>query len=296
MRILHLDTGRELRGGQYQVFFLMQGLADRGHECLLLSPAGSPLARKAAEAGFSVRTPGWATLWREARSHDIVHTHTGRAHAIAAMSGAKNLVVARRVAFPIRSGWASRWKYRRGERFIAVSSYVAGKLEQAGVSASQVRVVYDGTPVLNPAQGAKILAPATDDPKKGSALLRSAAQRAGIPVCFSSNLAVDLAEARLFVYLTEEEGLGSAVLLAMSAGVPVIASRVGGLPEIVEDGVTGVLVNNEESEVAGAIRQLSGDPAAAARMGQAARSSVEERFTLDQMVDGTLAVYREVLS
>ena len=45
----------------------------------------------------------------------------------------------------------------------------------------------------------------------------------------------------MFVYITESEGLGSAVLLAMAAGTPVIASRVGGLPEAIEDGVNGLL-------------------------------------------------------
>ncbi|MCP5115319.1 MAG: glycosyltransferase family 4 protein [bacterium] len=234
------------------------------------------------------------TLRSAARTYDVVHTHTGRAHAFAAVAGARPLVVARRVAFPVRDGWASRWKYRRGDRYIAVSRYVARKLEDAGVQGDRIGVVYDGVPVLRPAEGAKILAPASDDPRKGTALVERASKRAGFAVKFSANLPVDLAEAGIFVYLTEEEGLGSAVLLAMSAGVPVVASRVGGLPEIVEDPVTGVLVENNELEVAAAIQRLLNDPEAAAQMGRTARERVQQRFTLRHMAEQTLAVYDNV--
>ena len=58
----------------------------------------------------------------------------------------------------------------------------------------------------------------------------------------SQHLEADLRDAAMLVYLTASEGLGSGALLAMSAGVPVIASRVGGLPEIVRHRETGLLV------------------------------------------------------
>ena len=61
----------------------------------------------------------------------------------------------------------------------------------------------------------------------------------------------------LFLYITHSEGLGSAVLLAMAAGVPVIASNVGGLPEIVEHERTGLLTENTAQAIANAIRRLT---------------------------------------
>lgn len=92
------------------------------------------------------------------------------------------------------------------------------------------------------------------------------------------------------------EGLGVAVLEAMAAGVPVIACNAGGLPEMVLDRQTGLLV--EPGDVAGletAIRRLLESPAQAARYAEAARIKVLEDFSLETMVDRTLAIYKRLL-
>jgi len=95
----------------------------------------------------------------------------------------------------------------------------------------------------------------------------------------------------MFVYITESEGLGSAILLAMSAGVPVIASNVGGIPEIVEHERTGLLIENSPEAIASAVRRLHGDRALAQSLAAEARRTVEQRFSVDRMVADTLAVY-----
>src|SRR5262249_35171513 len=96
------------------------------------------------------------------------------------------------------------------------------------------------------------------------------------------------------VYLTRSEGLGSGILLGMAYGVPVIASRVGGIPEMIEDGVNGILVENDARAVAAAIaRACSGIGPA---LGRAARATVAARFTEDHMVDATIAAYERVLA
>ena len=82
----------------------------------------------------------------------------------------------------------------------------------------------------------------------------------------------------------------------MSAAVPTIASRTGGLPEIVRHGETGLLVENRAPAIAAAMRSLVDDPAAALRMGAAGRRRVEEGFTVEAMVRRTMEVYRQVLS
>jgi glycosyltransferase involved in cell wall biosynthesis len=127
---------------------------------------------------------------------------------------------------------------------------------------------------------------------KGSDLVA----RAGLEVHRSSDLASDLTDAGVFVYVTRQEGLGSAVLMAMAAGVPVVASRVGGLPEIVEDGVTGLLVDNAPEAIAAAVIRLLEDRALAAGLAEGARRQVEQRFTASAMASNTLAVYERVLS
>jgi glycosyltransferase involved in cell wall biosynthesis len=118
---------------------------------------------------------------------------------------------------------------------------------------------------------------------------------ASVPIRFSTDLEHDLRSARLFLYLTRSEGLGSAALLAMSAAVPVIASRVGGLPEIIDHGRNGVLVPNDATVVAAAMRRLIDDAALAQRLGQEGRRTVEERFTIPRMAEATVEVYRRVL-
>jgi glycosyltransferase involved in cell wall biosynthesis len=82
------------------------------------------------------------------------------------------------------------------------------------------------------------------------------------------------------VLASHEEGLPNALLEAMAAGLPVIATSVGGVPEIVTDGVTGTIVRpHAPVELAAAITRLVGDPALRARMGAAGRRTAE-RFSL----------------
>jgi len=80
----------------------------------------------------------------------------------------------------------------------------------------------------------------------------------------------------------------------LAAGVPVVASKVGGLPEAVEHERTGLLVDDDD--FAPAIRRLLDHPEEAAEMGRRGRERVERNFTIDIMVEKTLAAYREVLA
>ncbi len=119
-----------------------------------------------------------------------------------------------------------------------------------------------------------------DDPGKGKKLIEHAAALAGVAIYFSKNLPQDLPQAALFVYITDLEGLGSAALLAMAYGVPVVASRVGGLPEIVVDGVTGLLTSNEPEAIAKTIRKILSDRALASQLAARARARVRKSFPL----------------
>ena len=159
---------------------------------------------------------------------DVVHAHDARSHTLAALLVAKPLVVSRRVAFPIKRSPVSRWKYKKPARFLAVSEFVATQLKCAGIPTEKIDVVYDA--VLpselmgewNPLYPA--IALATADPGKGRDLVEQAARHAGIDVLFSDDLLRDLRKASMFVYISRSEGLGSAALLAMQLGIPVIAS------------------------------------------------------------------------
>jgi glycosyltransferase involved in cell wall biosynthesis len=294
VRILHIDTGKELRGGQRQVLLLMRALRERGHECELLARQQSPLWKAAKDLEFPVAPASLWNVWRHSSDVNIVHAHDARSHTLAAVASRRRFVVSRRVAFPVKRGAFSRWKYGRPVRYLAVSRFVARELATAGVPKHKIEVVYDGveqTVAPGPRGEFRIVALDSADPLKGRSLVEKGARIAGVPVQFSDDLARDLPSASVFVYATQSEGLGSAALFAMSLEIPVIASRVGGLPEIVEHGETGLLVENDPECFAAAMRQLRDDPETCHAMGRKARLRIERDFTADRMVERTLAAY-----
>lgn len=291
MRILHLDSGSEMRGGQWQALRLHRGLVDLGHESLLLARENSPLLAEARKAHLPCDVLRPLRLGLLSRQYDLLHAHDAHSHTLAALLSRVPLVVSRRVAFPLRHSALSRWKYRRASLFLAVSRHVAMQLENGGVDASRIEVVYDGVTVPpEPAKGNAILVPHTLDPQKGMALAQEAARLAGVKIEFSRNLAADLPHARALVYLTHSEGLGSGILLAMAHGVTVIASDVGGIPELIRDGENGILVANDAAAVADKLRRI--DPA----LGVTARATVVENFTEERMIVATIAAYQRVLA
>ena len=301
MYILHVDLGRELRGGQRQVLMLLEGLRDAGHTCELLAHPGSPLQRVAEASHFPVEPASLRSLAARSRQADLVHAHDARSHTLAVIASRQRLIVSRRVAFPVSHNLLSRWKYRHPRRFIAVSEFVAAELKRAGIPDEKIDIVYDGVLVraIQPDEvtdRAHVVALASRDPKKGRDLAEKAAAIANIPVLFSDDLLSDLTQAAMFVYITRSEGLGSAVLLAMSLGVPVIASRVGGLPELVVDGRSGLLVENDPSAIAKGILHLVRDPEFARELGRNARARVEQNFTAKHLVAGSLDSYRRALA
>jgi glycosyltransferase involved in cell wall biosynthesis len=99
----------------------------------------------------------------------------------------------------------------------------------------------------------------------------------------------------VFVMPSITEGLGTSILDAMACSRPVVASAVGGIPEVVETEVTGLLVPPRDATALGtAIVRLLRDPAQAAHLARAGRARVEARFTADRMVQQTLDVYHRL--
>ena len=92
------------------------------------------------------------------------------------------------------------------------------------------------------------------------------------------------------------ELLGLAMLEAMASGTPVVCSRLGGLPEVVEHGITGFLVEpGNVTELRESVASLLQDPARARRMGRNARELVLERFTWQHCAERCLGAYGELL-
>lgn len=360
LRILHIDTGRGWRGGQQQLFWLLEGLRAHDLEQGLLAPKDSPLAARVREQGGTVAEVGLPAtslasvrqVRRQAAGFDLLHAHDSHAHTLAwlasvgkARKSRKPLVVSRRVAFPI--GRLSGPKYAAADIYIAVSEYVRQRLLQAGVPAPKIRVVYDGVAVpagerraawrekfrrshqvgedtlllgtltsmapekrlreemdllaeLPPRVHLWLARPAAEPQAEAETLLRQHARTLGVENrmrIFSLGDGVEefLAALDVFVYLSESEGLGSAILLAMAHELPVVASSVGGIPEIVRHQETGLLIPpDRKKDWAEGVRPLLDSQDLRQHFGSAGRQFVLAHATCEIMAAQTAAVYREL--
>jgi teichuronic acid biosynthesis glycosyltransferase TuaC len=105
-----------------------------------------------------------------------------------------------------------------------------------------------------------------------------------------------LSVADIFVLPTYNEGLPNALLEAMACGLPAIATRAGGIPEVVEDGKSGILINSQDcNSLSTAIEYLLTHEAVAAEMGMAGKQAVEANFSWERNAAETIMIYKEVL-
>jgi len=348
LRILHVDSGREWRGGQRQVLLLTRGQRERGHEPLVVAAADAPLLHRLRSAGLAASALRMRADWdlvAARRLHaligtwrpDIVHAHDARAHALAlgALIGKRDipLVVTRRVAFVPKG----RLKYGpRVARFIAISNAVREALTRGGVPADRIDVVYSGVPTpridaprdwraergwtadtivcgvvgaMTAEKGVRLLAGIGEqlDPALRSrvrlVLLGGKATgteslggieafRAG----FVDEVHRAMAGLDLLWHPSSAEGLGTAVIDAMALGVPPIAFAVGGLPELIVHGSSGLLVApGDVREFAAAASRAIQDESLRAAM-RTAGPERAQRFNVERMVAGTGESYLRVLA
>jgi glycosyltransferase involved in cell wall biosynthesis len=114
-------------------------------------------------------------------------------------------------------------------------------------------------------------------------------------VGFQPNVLALIKSLDVFVMSSITEGLGTSILDAMASSKPVVATDAGGIPEVVEHGVTGLLVPAQKpAAMAEAILRLLNDAPLRTQMGNAGLERVRARFSVDRMVDQTLAVYERV--
>lgn len=346
-RILHVDSGRDWRGGQRQVFLLASAQRDRGLEPLVVTPADSALGRRLRATGVAVSAVRMRAEWdiggvRRLRAlvktwkPALVHAHDARAHtlALAALVGYDvPLIVTRRVPFTPRG----RIKYgNRVARFIAISNAVRDALILGGVDAARIDVVHSGVPIpvvdtprdwkhelnlpddavvcglvgaMTGEKGVGAIAdiadalPAEVRDRVHLVLLGGSRQRAvrvaGLDVRrlgFVEDIYPAMAGLDLLWHPSLAEGLGTSVLDAMALGVPPVAFAVGGLPEIVEHEISGLLAPAGDAKAfAGHICRLVTDNALRNRIGDAGRNRAR-RFGVAAMVDGTAAAYSRTFS
>jgi len=100
----------------------------------------------------------------------------------------------------------------------------------------------------------------------------------------------------IFVLPSYSEGLSLALMEAMAASLPVVATTVGGNPDLVTDGVTGLLIPPKDADtLAAALERLLADPAWAKTLGEKARQQVQENYSLDRLGREINAIYEELV-
>ena len=155
--------------------------------------------------------------------------------------------------------------------------------------------------ILAAVPDARLLVVGGEEQGKYAALVRAAAEQGGVAGCIAwtghrSNVHEILAALDLYVLPSLEESLPLSVLEAMAAGLPVVASTAGGIPECVVPGETGLLVPPGQSgPLARAIVELLVDPARRRQFGDAGRRRVEERFTTASQTPIIEAAFARVL-
>jgi glycosyltransferase involved in cell wall biosynthesis len=133
-----------------------------------------------------------------------------------------------------------------------------------------------------------------------SAQLQEFAASNGIKANFLGNipnheLPEILNQHELFILPSLWEGMPKTLLEAMSCGLPVIGTRVTGIQEVIEDGKNGILCDTDSGSIQQAITRLMADEKLRKQLGENARKTIEERFSLEKLVDKELELYTDIL-
>jgi glycosyltransferase involved in cell wall biosynthesis len=247
---------------------------------------------------------------------DLLHAHWLPAGWAAERSGKPYVVQVwgTDVELARRAPWLARRVLRRAKLVIAASNDLAERARALG--AREVRVIPSGVDVPlqvgEEAEPAEVLYAGRLSPEKGVLELLEAAQGMNLVVAGDGPLRDRVPSARGFVQHDElqqlyaraavvacpsrREGFGVACLEAMAHGRPVVATRVGGLLDLVVDGETGIVVPpRNPAALRSALERLLADPDLRRRLGTAGRDRARTQFSWEKVTDATLAAYAEAV-
>ncbi len=355
LSLLYVDTEKFWRGGQEQLFSLMKGMKEAGHDVCLAAPATAPLKDRAAAIGidtFAFRQRSEFSplaLWRmgrilRSRRFDVVHFNTPKSIIVGAAASwlipVPVRISSRRVNFPLSSRFSALKYNLLQDGIVTVSDTIRGTLLSAGINPSLVTVIYEGVdlawidnlqpvePLKQPAEVLVGMVAHLSQEKGHSILLRAAAcLRERFPEAryllvgngelreqleslteqlglrervrfagFRSDCEALMKQFDVCCLPSLSEGLSSAILAAMANSLPVVATRVGGIPELVISGQTGLLVEANDSEaLAQALAELLSSADLRRLYGAEGRRRVEAHFTISRKLDETERFYSTLL-
>ena len=334
MRIVVLTTSYPRHAGEVAGTFVRDGveaLRTAGHEVVVVSPAsfrhygiayGHGIVNYLREAPWKLLAlPLFLLAYvraarRAARGADLVHAHW-LPSALPALATGRPFVLqlwGSDVALARRAGQLARPLVRRARVVVCASRALANDADRLG--ARDVRVIPSGVAIpesvgepeepppalyvgrLSEETGVQELAEAADGLPLvvvGDGPLRDLFPRA-VGFVPPAELGPWYERASVVVVPSRREGYGVAAREAMAYGRPVVATAVGGLPDVVEDGVTGILVPpGDVDRLREALRRLLGDAELRASLGQRARARISVEAAWTRYATSATAVYREVV-
>ncbi len=330
--VLHTEASPGLGGQEVRTLNEARWTAERGWRVLLACQPDGRLLERAREAGVEtapirMRGPldpvGLAALVRLIRRErvDLVHTHSSIDAWLGGMAARLcrvPVVRTRHVSIAIRRGLNPVYRWL-ADRVVTSGEAIRQVVVGAGAPPERVIAIPAGVNLEEFPYGRRAPDTAREldlgSPVIGSvAMFRGSKGHPQLLQAFAqvrekrpsaSLLLVGDGIRRAWVQqLAQAAGLAESVvftpqalLQAFATGVPVVASRIGGIPEVVTDEETGLLVESDSvPALAGAIGRVLDDPEAAARRARAARALVEARFSHERAVDRLLQLYGELLA
>ncbi|MEZ4871858.1 MAG: glycosyltransferase family 4 protein [Bdellovibrionales bacterium] len=363
MNVLHLGLEKSWRGGENQIYLLIEGLKKLGVNNFVAYPEESrgyerfkvlcPTLGLPSSSGYDLRSIRLLAQWIGENRISIVDAHSSGAHALGLalkiLIPHLKLVVHRRVDNPISDRFLTRKKYQSHsvDHFIAISDCIKRMLVAYGVEENRISVVKSSIDIdkyqyLDRGECRKELirelkikdpkflmgnASAFTDQKGYDVLIQSLKPLKDKGLNFHCVLAGDgpllnemkvlaknlslsshvtflgftnkvpqlLSSIDLLVMPSNNEGLGTLILDAVAAGCGVVATRVGGIPEMIINGETGYTVpKGDHQALAKAIENVIVNRKQFDEMSKNAKEYIRCNFSLEAMVNGNLSVYKSV--
>lgn len=354
--IAHIDTEKDWRGGQQQVYSLMRGLNSHNVRNVAIVRKDGELHKRLIGAEIPVlplsprfEFDPWAA-WKirnflVQEGVNLLHAHSAHAVSLAALStrnATVPYVVTRRVDYPIGANLFSRWKYQGAAHIFCVTADIQRVLEKGGLPRTKTSVVHSGLdfsrfealqPITKKDLGfdeentvigqAAALSPQKDPFTFVAAIKRVMGERPEVRgvmvgdgplrgevegfiqklglqqkirlVGFRSDVLRYVKGFDLFCMSSREEGICMAIVEAMALRVPVVATRVGGIPEVIIDNETGFLAPAGDPQLFAAriedVLQHHGSLDEILNRAQARARDFDVRQTIEQ----THRVYRSIL-
>jgi glycosyltransferase involved in cell wall biosynthesis len=353
LRILHIDTGKEWRGGQRQAFFLHEGLINHGYESRMVCHSDGELVKKVDNPyplNFKSEVdPVYIfKLLKIIKEYkpDIIHSHDS--HSLtpcifaSKLNSSFHLVHTRRVDFPLKKKFFNKYKSKK-VKLVAISQAVRDIISESGISKDKIELVYSGSEQFKKIDKAtieKFKSLYNPDNKKVIGIVANISDHKDYPTLLKSfeelykvrqdmlllivgdgplfdeikNLASTfkskdsivftgfiseipemLSMMDIFTMTSKTEGLCTSIIDAMNMSLPTVATRAGGIPELVKDGETGFLCDvGDYKALADAYSKLLENDELRQKMATTAKERAYN-FSKERMVESYIELYKRLI-